>query len=244
MLSAPLSTLVGQRFGRLVCLQEKIAFNPRRRLLFCRCDCGKLKDVDRKNVLGGRVKSCGCLHRPHGGYNTPLHTVWTGIKQRCLNPKTPTYHRYGGRGIKVCKEWRESFVTFRDFCLENGWKRGLQIDRTDNNQGYSPDNVRFVTRSVNIRNSEITPLKLKALQDNAEKARAHNQKPVKCIETGQIWRSAKIASLDRGEYAQAVSQAIMRNNGLRKGFHFAYLTEKERKDYAQPLAHQDEAGDL
>lgn len=84
--------------------------------------------------------------------NFSLYRVWDGIIQRCCNPKTKNYHNYGGRGIQLYDEWRKSFGTFEKYCIDNGWEHGLQVDRIDNNKGYFPDNIRFVTVSQNARN--------------------------------------------------------------------------------------------
>ena len=81
-----------------------------------------------------------------------LREVYWNMIYRCHNPKNTAYHNYGGRGIYVCDEWRNNIVLFFDFALSNGWTQKLQIDRTDNDKGYYPSNVRFVTRSVNVRN--------------------------------------------------------------------------------------------
>jgi len=75
------------------------------------------------------------------------------MKQRCSNPKRKSYKDYGARGITVCEEWKNSFKSFYDFAVVNGWRKDLQTDRIDNNKGYSPDNVRFVTSFENRINS-------------------------------------------------------------------------------------------
>lgn len=77
------------------------------------------------------------------------------MKQRCLNPKCQAYKNYGGRGITVCKEWM-NFEPFLDWCKRNGWKKGLALDREDNEKGYAPDNCRFVTPQVNNNNTRKT----------------------------------------------------------------------------------------
>ena len=84
--------------------------------------------------------------------NFRLYRVWDGIVQRCCNPNAKNYHNYGGRGIELCQEWRNSFQEFEDYCLSHGWEYGLQVDRIDNDGGYYPGNIRFVTPSVNLRN--------------------------------------------------------------------------------------------
>lgn len=84
--------------------------------------------------------------------NFRLYRVWDGIIQRCCNPNAKNYHNYGGRGISVCDEWRTDFSVFEEYCISNGWKEGLQIDRVNNNGNYCPGNIRFVTQAENLRN--------------------------------------------------------------------------------------------
>jgi hypothetical protein len=76
-----------------------------------------------------------------------LYKRWINIVQRCCNKNNSRYHRYGGRGIKVCKEWKENYVTFIKWCLANGAEKHLQIDRKDNDGDYSPGNCRWVVRA-------------------------------------------------------------------------------------------------
>lgn len=93
----------------------------------------------------------------HGLYreNASLFNVWQTRKARCENANRDNYARYGGRGITVCKEWQtaENFVKW---ALDNGYEKGLQLDRIDNAKGYSPENCRFVTATVNSRNRRNT----------------------------------------------------------------------------------------
>ena len=82
----------------------------------------------------------------------PLYSVWTDIKSRCLNPKSSNYQWYGKRGISIYPPWIESFQKFQKYCLSQKWKQGLDIDRIRNDEGYVPDNIRFVSRRKNCLN--------------------------------------------------------------------------------------------
>ncbi len=91
----------------------------------------------------------------HGLSYTPEYRAWVGMKARCLNPRNTHYRNYGGRGITVCAAWRDSFVTF----LEHVGPRqseGHELDRIDNERGYEPGNVRWVTPAENLRNRRIS----------------------------------------------------------------------------------------
>lgn len=157
------SIQVGQQFGRLV-VSGAIVFRNRHPFVLCTCSCGTAKEVRCYHLLSGKTSSCGCLSRDttrscltKHGYATyramhPLYCLWLGIKSRCLNPSSPAFVNYGGRGVTVCDEWMANAVAFIHWCLENGWERGKEIDRIDNNSGYAPHNCRFVTRRTNSRN--------------------------------------------------------------------------------------------
>lgn len=127
--------------------------------------CPKCDSVVVRRVDTGKIsKTCGCgMHdhnTTHGGYGTRLYLVWRGIKNRCKNPNGSRYYTYGARGITVCAEWDGSFSKFKDWAMGNGYAKGLQIDRIDNNGNYEPGNCRFTTLKENNRNKCNTKLSM------------------------------------------------------------------------------------
>lgn len=128
------------------------------------------KEVEKQISCGRKAKSCGCyrgrliaksnvkLKTKHGYKGTRLYNVWATIKGRCLCKSNSAYHYYGAKGITVCEEWKNSFVAFKDWALQSGYKDTLQIDRINNNGNYTPENCRFVTNAENARNSSNTKL--------------------------------------------------------------------------------------
>jgi hypothetical protein len=89
-------------------------------------------------------------HTTHGLSKHPLYKVWNGIKQRCRNPKCFGYKDYGGRGISYSPEWENFEVFFVD--VVKGYKKGLQLDRINNDGNYEPGNVRWADRVQQMRN--------------------------------------------------------------------------------------------
>ena len=80
-----------------------------------------------------------------------LYVVWMNMHKRCKDTNHHCHYRYGGRGISICKEWSD-VNTFREWAVNNGYAKGLTLDRTDNDGNYTPENCRFVTYTVNNNN--------------------------------------------------------------------------------------------
>lgn len=157
---------IGERMGRLVVcesLPKKLIYGRLQPMWRCQCDCGNSIDLP-SSSLSGNTNACGCvklelaskLNKSHGGWadktRRPLHKVWSGMNDRCHNPNSNAYGYYGGRGIFVCDEWRHDFSRFESD-MGASYMRGLEIDRANNSLGYSKENCRWVSRSVNMRNT-------------------------------------------------------------------------------------------
>lgn len=159
--------ITGQRFGRLTVVKRSYTDNDNFIVWECKCDCGNIHFARAYPLRKGDIKSCGCLNNEmrmdrittHGLSKLPIYKVWTSMKSRCYRINDKRYLRYGGRGILVCKEWISNAELFVKWANENGYIKGLTIDREDNNGNYSPANCRFVTIAKNNRNSSNTHLK-------------------------------------------------------------------------------------
>jgi hypothetical protein len=151
--------LVGKRFGRLVVLKRVDDDKNKNRRWLCLCYCGKKKIVHGSSLYAGRTKSCGCLQKEivrklftkHGHSKCAIYNIWASMNQRCINPNNKEYHNYGGRGINVCKRWRNSFPNFLKDMGERSNKK-YTLERTNNNRGYCKSNCEWATSKQNSRN--------------------------------------------------------------------------------------------
>lgn len=159
----------GQRFGRLTVIgldhqEEYHRKDGQKEFSYfykLKCDCGNIIIREKKNLARGFIKSCGCLAKEvsskmlitHGKTNTRLFNIWQSMKIRCFVKTEKVYQNYGARGITVCNEWKDDFMSFYNWAINNGYKKDLSIDRIDNNGNYEPNNCRWVDAKVQARNT-------------------------------------------------------------------------------------------
>lgn len=157
--------MTGQIFGRLTVLQRAENDKQGNAQWLCQCSCGNKKVVRGRALRTRKTLSCGCLLSEsskermtklltkHGMASTKLYRVYSSMRERCEKPSCTEFHRYGGRGIAVCDEWRNDRNSFFEWALNNGYKEGLQIDRENNDGNYEPSNCRWVLPIDNGRNT-------------------------------------------------------------------------------------------
>lgn len=190
--------LTGKTFGRLTVTGN---IERRNNLLYweCVCECGNNKFISSAKLRSGNTKSCRCLNTEltikrtvtHGLSKHPIHKLWLKIKERCYNPNSENYYMYGGRGVIMCKEWLNDFMCFYNWCVANGWAKGLQIDKDIKAIKigipalvYSPEMCQFVTPKVNNYSKRTS----KYIEYNGKKQTIAEWAVETGIKMGTLWR--------------------------------------------------------
>lgn len=151
----------GEIYGRLTVVKEvhyKEANKTKGRWVQCSCSCGGTSIVKIEKLISGHTTSCGCYIQEirgkasitHGNCGEPLFDVWRRMVARCTNPNDYNWRHYGGRGITVCDRWRTFELFIED--MGSSFQEGLTLDRIDNDCGYSKENCRWATYSMQAHN--------------------------------------------------------------------------------------------
>ena len=155
--------LTGKEFGAWTVLEYAHTNDRGAVSWLCRCQCGSVATVSGNNLRSGRTTNCGCLrseklsqkNTTHGMSSTRSYRIWSGMIQRCTNPKRAAFAYYGGRGITVCDRW----MSFENFLSDMGEPPdGMSLDRIDNDGPYSSENCRWASKEVQSRNSRNTKI--------------------------------------------------------------------------------------
>lgn len=169
--------VIGKQFGFLTILEVTQLGNnthKRQKKVKARCKCGSVKEYFLGNLRKkDHSTSCGChrlkatadANRTHGlSRRNALYIVWAGIKRRCYNKNAEDYGKYGAKGVRMSDEWKGDYKAFYDWCMANGYKPGLQIDKDIKAKSlgmppllYSPETCTIVTckRNQNSRKNNI-----------------------------------------------------------------------------------------
>lgn len=187
---------VNTKIGRLTILERIIRNLDKSRCYYkCLCDCGNIKFIRNDHLHSGRIQSCGCFQKEsvsrnfttHGQSTSAEYACWCHMKQRCYDSTTSNYNRYGGRGIKVCDRWLNSFENFLEDMGERPSNKH-SLDRIDNNGDYTPENCRWATNKIQTRNTKRT----KFIEFNGESKSVSEWAEIYNLNPTSLWSRLKL----------------------------------------------------
>lgn len=157
--------LIGETFNKWIVIGpgEKTKDGHKTWLCECNCENHVQRYVREYDLISQKSKSCGCLQKEkvkefktkHGQCNSSLYNIWSEMKQRVKNEKNEHYRDYGGRGIKICDSWLD-FENFYKWAINNGYQKGLSIERKNVNGNYCPENCEWIELKHQQRNKRTS----------------------------------------------------------------------------------------
>lgn len=208
--------LVGCKFGKLVVLDDYLP-NRAGTKWRCLCECGEYTYVVRSKLLNGNTKSCGCLSKKAQGLsNHKLYSVWANMKDRCNNENNHAYHNYGGKGIRVCDEWKK-FLPFYNWAIHSKYEEGLTIERIDSDKDYCPSNCEWITLSQNTA---------RANKDSHRRKVEYLYYGISPAGEKHIFSNANTFAKDHSLNANGLRRVARGERSKYKGWKFGYTNEK------------------
>lgn len=154
--------LTGCKFGMLTVREFLRIDEEHGAIWLCDCECGNTVEVSSRRLSSKNTKSCGCLRhtfkRTHGLSNTRLYDIWCHTRSKCTKPNDRRYEDYGARGISVCDEWANDFMSFYNWAMNNGYEDNLSLDRIDVDGNYEPSNCRWADDYTQTHNRRLDKL--------------------------------------------------------------------------------------
>lgn len=148
---------IGDKYNELTVISETFTNDENERTLLVQCSCGQKVKINAGRLVRGQKTCLACARKNtgklkiiHGMCHSRIYRTWSGMKERCYNPKRRAYQWYGAKGIKICDEWLD-FNIFKDWAYKNGYNDNLTIERFDPNKNYCPENCEWITKSENSR---------------------------------------------------------------------------------------------
>lgn len=154
MVSHNFKDIKNMRFGKLTVVDKTTPSKSGNARWVCLCDCGNKTIVIGSHLRSGHTTSCGCnklSDQACGFSDTRLYRIWVNMHKRCYDKNHDSYKWYGGRGIRVCNEWK-TFLTFKAWAERSGYEDSLSIDREDGDGNYTPMNCRWQTQKEQMNN--------------------------------------------------------------------------------------------